>query len=258
MMLTSHAPLQAYRPSYSLLAFNYQDIFYKYYGLTAIELTVFLMQMKDTCAEGDGERNDINIKRLLMYFKSHGSFSKYAVEMFTNIAQKKALFSEKMAHRVRWGRFANWAGGKGKNIECDTAQEICNRTCKSVALGMGANKTSAAIVRGSKSAAGVKQIVTKFDVECKLHNQSTTHTSRSSQDDESIMMKDLTKLRPFHTSPGRFHDSFMNIEASPLVGMDMQNLFAWLDDYKRNIAMDQMTNTPSPNEANAVESNSRS
>ena len=58
------------------------------------------MQMKDTCAEGDGERNDINIKRLLMYFKSHRSFSKYAVEMFINIVQKKALFSEEMAHRV--------------------------------------------------------------------------------------------------------------------------------------------------------------
>ena len=71
------------------------------------------------------------------------------------------------------------------------------------------------------------------------------------------MIEDLTKLRPFHTSSGRFYDSFMNIEASPLVGMDMQNLFAWLDDHKRNIAMDQMTNTPSPNEANAVESNSR-
>ena len=54
------------------------------------------MQMKDTCAEGDGERNDINTKRLLMYFKSHGSCSKYAVEMLTNIAQKKALFSEEM------------------------------------------------------------------------------------------------------------------------------------------------------------------
>ncbi len=59
------------------------------------------MQMKDTCAEGDGERNDINMKRLLMCFKSHGSFSKYAVEIFTSIAQRKALFSEEMAHRMQ-------------------------------------------------------------------------------------------------------------------------------------------------------------
>lgn len=195
------------------------------------------MQMKDTCAEGDGERNDINTKRLLQYFKSHGSFSKYAVEMVTSIAQKKALFSEEMAHRIRWGRFANWAGGKGKNIECDTAQEICNRTCKNIVLGMGPNKTSAAIVRASKSAAGVEQIVTKFDVQTGLHKKSTAHTSRSSQEDENIMIKDLSKLQPFNTSPGRSYDAFTNIKSSPLVGMDMQNFFAWLDNHKKNMAM---------------------
>ena len=110
-----------------------------------------------------------------------------------------------------------------------------------------------------KNSAGVEQIVTKFDVESKLHKQSTTHTSRSSKDDENVMIKDLMKLQPFHTSPGRYHDSFMNIEASPLVGMDMQKFFIWLDEHKRNIAMDQNeTNTPSPNDENTVESNSRS
>ena len=215
------------------------------------------MQMKDTCSEGDGERNDINMKRLLMYFKSHGSFSKYAVEMFTSIAQKKALFSEEMAHRIRWGRFVNWAGGKGKNIECDTAQEVCNRTCKSVVLGMGANKTPAAIVRASKSVAGVEQIVTKFDFETSLHKQSTAHTSRSSQDDENIMIKDLIKLQPFHASPGRHHKSFINLESSILAGMDMESLFSWLDSHKKNIAMDQKKPSIStPAEENAVKSNS--
>ena len=64
------------------------------------------------------------------------------LKTFTSIAQKKALSSEEMAHRKRWRRFVNWEAGKGKNIECETAQEICNRTCKSVALDMGANKTS--------------------------------------------------------------------------------------------------------------------
>ena len=38
---------------------------------------MFLMQMIDTCAEGDGERNDINLKRLLQYFKSYGTFSNH-------------------------------------------------------------------------------------------------------------------------------------------------------------------------------------
>ena len=53
------------------------------------------------------------------------------------------------------------------------------------------------------------------------------------------MIKDLTKLQPFHTSPGRHHNSFMNIKASPVAGMDMQNFFIWLDHHKNSIAMDQ-------------------
>jgi hypothetical protein len=59
------------------------------------------MQMIDTCAEGDGERNDINLKRLLQYFKSYGTFSKYAIEMFTSIAQRDVLLPKEIAHRLR-------------------------------------------------------------------------------------------------------------------------------------------------------------
>lgn len=72
-----------------------------------IEMAVFLMQLMDTCAEGDGERNNINKKRLLLYFKRFSAYSKYALEMFVSIAQVKALLSEQMAHRVTWGRLVN-------------------------------------------------------------------------------------------------------------------------------------------------------
>ena len=89
--------------------------------------------------------------------------------MFTSIAQKNALLSEEMAHRLRCGRFVNWVGGQGRNIECDAAQEICNRTFRNIVKGMGANKTPKAIIRASKSAAGVQQIVSQFV----LHQIST-------------------------------------------------------------------------------------
>lgn len=69
------------------------------------------MQLTDTCAEGDGERNNINQKRLLSYFFRFNSFYKYAIEMFTSIAQVEALLSEEVAHRVTWGKFVNWTGG---------------------------------------------------------------------------------------------------------------------------------------------------
>ena len=96
-------------------------IFHRYYGLNVIELAVFLMQLTDTCAEGDGDRNIINQKRLLSYFQCFSSFGKYAIEMFTSIAQVEVLLSEELARRVSWGQFGNWSGGAGRNIEGDRA-----------------------------------------------------------------------------------------------------------------------------------------
>ena len=43
------------------------------YGLCFIFLTIFLLQMKDSAAEADGEGNLINQKLLLSVFKSIGA-----------------------------------------------------------------------------------------------------------------------------------------------------------------------------------------
>ena len=126
------------------------------------------MQLIDTCTEGDGLRNNISKKRLLLYFKSSGSFNNYSIEMFTSIAQIEALTSEEMAHRLTWGRFVNWHGGQGKNIACDMAQEICNRVSKDVVRGMGPNKTPKAMQRASKAAAGIQQIIKNFNDASKI------------------------------------------------------------------------------------------
>ena len=212
-------------------------ICHRYYGLNIIELAVFLMQLTDTCAEGDGDRNNINQKRLLSYFFRFNSFTKYAVEMFTSIAQVEALLSEELAQRVSWGRFVNWTGGEGNNIEGDKAQEICNCTSKSVVQGMGPNKTNNAIITASKAAPGIHQIKQQFDRTTKIHPSSRAHSTRASKDDEMIMFKDLRKLRPFRIAAHRFHEHFQDISLSPLVGLDMEKFFSWLEKHKKQIAM---------------------
>ena len=75
----------------------------------------------------------------------------------------EAIVSEEMAERLTWGRFVNWHGGEGKNIANDAAQEICNDSSKDVVKGMGANKTTKAILRASQSGAGVHEIKWSFD-----------------------------------------------------------------------------------------------
>ena len=117
--------------------------------------------------------------------------------MFTGIAQIEEIVSKEMAERLTWGRFVNWHGGEGKNIANDAAQEICNDSSKDVVKGMGANKTTKAILRASQSDAGVLEIKWSFDKATNIHRVSQTHSTRSSVEDELMMLQDLRKLRPF-------------------------------------------------------------
>jgi len=135
------------------------------------------MQLKDTCAEGDGDRDNLDKKRLVVYFKSSNSFIKYSIEMFTSIAQIEAIVSEEMAEQLTWGRFVNWHGGEGKNIGNDAAQEMCNDSSKDVVKGMGANKMTNTILRASKSGAGVHEIKWSFDKATNIHRVSQMHSA---------------------------------------------------------------------------------
>ena len=211
--------------------------FDRFYGLNIIELAVFLMQLIDTCKEGDGLRNNINKKRLLLYFKSSNSFHNYSLEMFTSIAQIEALVSEEMAHRLTWGRFVNWHGGKGRNIACDMAQEICNRVSKDVVKAMGPNKTQKAMERASKAAAGVQQIVNRLNTVSDVKRVSQAHIHKSAKEDEVMMVQDLRMIKPFERKPGRKHAHFDKIQATPTSGLDMKILFIWLEKHKKQIAM---------------------
>ena len=63
---------------------------------------------------------------------------------------------------------------------------------------MGANRTPKAIIGASKSAAGVQQIVARFDANAHIHSQSNSNTTCSSDEDESIILySDLQRLRLF-------------------------------------------------------------
>ena len=66
------------------------------YALCYIFLTILILQLKDTAAEADGERNLINQKLLLSVFKSMGAYSKYALEMFVSIAQIECMLTPRM------------------------------------------------------------------------------------------------------------------------------------------------------------------
>ena len=154
--------------------------------------------------------------------------------MFTSIAQIEAIVSEEMAERLTWGRFVNWHGGEGKNI-ANGAQEICNDSSKDNVKGMGANKTTKAILRASQSGAGVHEIKWSFDKATNIHRVSQTHSARSSVEDELMILQDLRKLRPFRVVSGRCHAHFPDTAISTTANLDVGELFTWLERPKNKI-----------------------
>ena len=93
---------------------NDDDDFVKNYALCSIFLTLVVLQMKDTASEGDGDRNLVNQKLLLTIFKSLGTYSKYAIEMFHSIAEMEVMLTQQRSEEYKWFFFSNWKGGQGK------------------------------------------------------------------------------------------------------------------------------------------------
>ena len=155
--------------------------------------------------------------------------------MFISIAQIEAIVPEEMAERLTWRRFVNWHGGEGKNIANDAAQEICNDSSKDVVKGMGMNKTTKAILRASQSGAGVHEIKWSFDKATNIHRVSQMHSTRSSVEDELMMLQDLKKLCSFKVVSGRCHAHFPDIAISTTANLVVGELFTWLERHKNQI-----------------------
>lgn len=126
----------------------------------------------------------------------------------------------------------------GKNIECDTAQEICIQSSKNVVRGMGVNKTPNSLLRASKAAAGVEDIIGNFDKACHIHKSSNTHKHRDNKNDVLLALNDLRRLRPFTVVAGRSHKSFQDINVSPLTDLNRELVNQWLDHHKQMISIE--------------------
>ena len=201
-----------------------------------IFLTILILQLKDTAAEADGERNLINQKLLLSVFKSVGAYSKYAIEMFVSIAQIECMLTPRMSEEFKWGFFVSWRGGAGNNMEDDMAQEIFNRLSKSVVQRMGPNKTFKSISKVCKATNGIKEVTEQFDASACIHQSSVQHTTRDSLKDEKEMVEDLVQLDPFQKVPERCHNSFPDIKRCPLRYLNIVEFHQWLDKHKQELS----------------------
>jgi hypothetical protein len=206
------------------------------YALQVIQMGVFFLQLDDTEHEGDGERMMRNWKLLMLYARCSGRSKKYAFEAMRLITYCRALYTEKMAHRVIHGQFVNPSGGMGRNYANDLKQEHLVKCNKVILRGLCGNKTLKAVTRATQSAYNVKKITDNFDQECNIKPESQSHTYGDPSTDITQMVNVLRKLKPFSYTNGRKHTAFPTISNSPLNNVDTSSLDAWLTSKKKSIA----------------------
>ena len=213
-----------------------------YYACQCIQLGVMLMQLNDTEKEGDGERSIINWKLLMLYFRTRTRGMKYANEAMRLITNVKALYTEKMAHRIVHGQFVNMKGGQGRNYANDLQMEMLIKNHKVMLRGLCGNKKLNAVERSTKASHCLKTMVEVFDGESNVPPDSTSHSHASTQDDIKEMIWLFTNLKPFTYTPNRILHSFPTITKSPLDQLDTAALHSWLNRHKKRLARDAFSN----------------
>jgi len=161
---------------------------------------------------------------------------KYAFEAMRFISFVKALYSERMAHRILHGQFVNSKGGHGKNYANDLKMEHEVRNNKSVLKGMCGNKTLRAVQRSTSSSYTLNETSIQYDRESNISPESTSHTQACTFDDVKEMIELISTQNPFKHQPGRSLQSFPSISKGPLDQLDVFSLHAWLTRNKKRLA----------------------
>lgn len=194
------------------------------------------MQLNDTEAEGDRERSIITWKMLMLYYRCRSRGMKYAYEAMRFITCVRALYTERMSHRIIHGQFVNPKGGDGKNYANDLKMEhiICDNK---VVLGdFRANKTLTAVQRNSQGAYGVKtEFCNQYDCQCKIPPELTKHAHACTTDDVRNMITIIHRSEPFKHQPGRVLNSFPDIGKMPLEKLNVSLLHSWFTRHKRKL-----------------------
>ena len=179
--------------------------------------------------------DELEAVNAVLSFQTSGM--KYAFEAMRLITCVKALFTEKMAHRVIHGQFVNLRGtGPGNNLANDLRMEMKVKDDKGMLRRMCGNNTLKAVNRSTSSTYGFKLASDAIDKESGVHPDLTRHTHQCTQQLVEEMINILHERKPFQYKEARTLKSFPDISRSPLDQLDVIALHAWLSKHKRRLA----------------------
>ena len=201
------------------------------YACSVLSAAMFVYEFDDGVRQGDGDRMYRVWKYLLLLFRQFGR-TKYALEALTLQLQCNGL-PQHVAADIKWSRFINAKGGRGRNISCDLHMEHLNRELKTAISGLGANVTKKSISRSAKCLRTVLEVCDNFDSANNVSKPSGKHSHASLEKDMNLMVSELhLQSKVFKEIPGRKHKSFPNICRNLFATVDWNSLEEWFQKHK--------------------------
>ena len=199
------------------------------YARQICHFSSLVAEFTDAWGEGDGER----VTRCWKFFLPHfyaTHRTKYALQALHLLLQLK-LSQPKLIHQLTWGRFVNTRGGKGKNIPCDLHNEHVNCVFKEVVGNMGSNFTQQSSTRVARCITSLHTIAEKFDIECSVPRESSSHTTKSDISDvEKVIQIVLRNQLIQKVSTTREHSSHPRVTINPLANLDTEKMDRWMKE----------------------------
>ncbi len=207
-----------------------QDYLFNYhrgklvYGLILFEFT-------DAIKEGDGDRLFDIYKLALLLYKVGGHY-KYAYITLFSLVKVNAILPQSIAHEMKWNRFFNKHGGKGKNIPLDLKMEQLNKILKSLWRSLGANLTEKSAQRMASSLESLELVMDSVDRDCNFPGRVGYRSKGKPEEAVQQIVSDLVEKDVFNYLPGREgHPSFPKFPSSLLHKLDYRDLHKWISGH---------------------------
>lgn len=192
-----------------------------------------ILEFRDACAEGDGERVYRCWRLLLPHFKASGR-SKYSLEALRLQLQVKGFLSPQLAHQVLWHRFVNTKGGLGNNIQMDLYNEHVVKLVKKIIRCMGPNLTEKALQRAARSVSTLQAVCEQYDKESNVPVITTAHSTQSIAADIAKVTRAVLSNKLLTIIPGRTHSVFKKMQLNPLYNWEKEKTTDWINKKKKD------------------------
>lgn len=192
-----------------------------------------VLEFRDACAEGDGQRVFRCWRLMLPHFKAAGR-TKYSLEALRLQFQVKAILSPQLAHQVLWDRFVNTRGGLGRNIQNDLYNEHIVKLVKNIITCMGVNLTEEALQRAARSVSMLSAVCKQFDTESGVPVTTSEHKTRSTVTDIGKVVTAVLTNDLLQTTTGRSHRTFRRMRLNPLWNWDRKKTTDWIEKKKKD------------------------